>query len=343
MGNLGAHVKSVHHLPFSKKLYQESLRASQAAEQQNNTDAAGQPQPSGAGTLPLPGGPSLALQAPLPTGGTVLGTGSSLQPLSGTSPANAPIVLYDKKTLLEHYQKIKASQAAEQQNNTDAARQPQPSGAGTLHLPDGPSLALQAPLPTGGTVLGTGSSLQPLPGTSPPANAPIVLYDKKTLLEHYQKKVYKESAPSSNLAAATNVNSNTTSNPENNQDMNGPSSGVQSSQLLVTGGPVTNQGNNTQEIRASAPPCSSCAPSIFYNWWHTDSNCSSQYGAQHARSRSLSRYVRRSTSTAHDDTSAGPKLCDCSGQSASTIVSATNGAFTRKSHVRSCSSIVYLS
>ena len=255
MGNLGAHVKSVHHLPFSKKLYQESLRASQAAEQQNNTDAAGQPQPSGAGTLPLPGGPSLALQAPLPTGGTVLGTGSSLQPLSGTSPlANAPIVLYDKKTLLEHYQKIKASQAAEQQNNTDAAGQPQPSGAGMLHLPDGPSLALQAPFPTGGTVLGTGSSLQPLPGTSPPANAPIVLYDKKTLLEHYQKKVYQESAPSSNLAAATNVNSNTTSNSENNQDMNGPSSGVQSSQLLVTGGPVTNQGNSTQEIRVSAPP-----------------------------------------------------------------------------------------
>ena len=103
-------------------------------------------------------------------------------------------------------------------------------------------------------VAGTGSSLQPLPGTTPPANAPVVLYDKKTLLEHYQKKVYQESTPSSNLAAATNVNSNTTSNNENSQDMNRPSSGVQSPQLLVTGGPVTNQGNNTQEIRASAPP-----------------------------------------------------------------------------------------
>ena len=172
MGNLGAHVKSVHHLPFSKKLYQESLKASQVAEQQNNTDAAEQPQPSGTGTLPIP---------------------------------------------------------------------------------DAPTLALQAPLPTGGTIAGTGSSLQPLPGTSPPANAPVVLYDKKTLLEHYEKKVYQESAPSSNLAAAANVNSNITSNNENSQDMNRPSS-VQSPQLLVTGGPVINQGNNTQEIRASAPP-----------------------------------------------------------------------------------------
>ena len=172
MGNLGAHVKSVHHLPFSKKIYQEGLKAAQAAEQ-NNPESAGQEQPGG-GPLPLSEESSLPAQA------TPVGVG---------------------------------------------------------------------------TTTGTVSSLQQTAAPSPAANASDIIYDKKALLEHYRKKYYQESAPRSNLPPIGDVSGSTPHNQETNQDINRPSPlGVQSSQLLVTGTAVTNQVNNTQEVRATAPP-----------------------------------------------------------------------------------------
>ena len=160
MGNLGAHVKSVHHLPFSKKLYQESLKVVQSEQQHNNSDVAA------GGALPLPEGPTLAPPA------------------------------------------------------------------------------------------GDGASLQSPPGASPPMNAPTVLYDKKTLLEHYQKKVYQEPSTSSSLSGnnAGTTNNNGNSQDNNNQEMNRPSSGVQSPQMLVAGVPVTSHANSSQDIRSAPPP-----------------------------------------------------------------------------------------
>ena len=97
MGNLGAHVKSVHHLPFSKKAYQESLKVhiSQSAQEGGGviqTEAPSDAAANQSQSTAQPEGPAAA-----PSGGV------TLPPLPVAS--GGPIVLYDKKTILEHYQK----------------------------------------------------------------------------------------------------------------------------------------------------------------------------------------------------------------------------------------------